>query len=109
MITWNDFQKVHLLVGTIVSAEEFPEAQKPAYRLRVDLGELGIKNSSAQITALYTKEELVGKQVLVVANFPKKQIGPIQSEVLVTGFANGDGQIVLATTDKECPNGARLI
>jgi len=110
LITWKDFEKVHLLVGTIVDVQDFPEARKPAYRLRIDLGEaLGVKTSSAQITELYSKEDLVGKQVIVVANFPKKQIGPLMSEVLVTGFPREDGKIVLATTDMECPRGTRLV
>lgn len=109
-ISWCDFEKVHLLVGSIVDVQDFPEARKPAYRLRIDLGEeLGVKTSSAQITELYSKEDLVGKHVIVVANFPKKQIGPLMSEVLVTGFAREDGKIVLATPDMDCPRGARLM
>lgn len=108
-LTWSDFEKVELRVGTILSAEDFPEARKPAYILRVDFGdEIGVKKSSAQITALYGKEELVGKQVIAVVNFPPKQIGPIKSECLVTGFYNRDGEVVLAVPDKEIGNGARL-
>lgn len=108
-ITWNDFEKVALLVGTIAEVEDFPEARKPAYKLQIDLGpKLGIKKSSAQITDLYSKEELKGKQVICVANFPPKQIGPYVSEVLTTGFVRENGEVVLAVPDKECPNGSKL-
>src|SRR5690606_1342133 len=108
-IDWGDFQKVDIRVGTIVDVEDFPEARRPAYKLQVDFGEeLGIKKSSAQITDLYTKEELLGKQVLAVVNFPPKQIGPIMSECLVTGLHRPDGSVVLSTVDMELPNGARL-
>ena len=108
-ITWDDFQKVELRVGTIIEASDFPEARKPAYILQVDFGgELGVKKSSAQITDLYAKEDLVGKQVIAVVNFPPKQIGPIRSECLVTGFYNADGQVVLAVPDQSLQNGARL-
>ena len=109
-ITWEDFEKVDLRVGTIVEASLFPEALRPAYKVWVDLGEeLGIRKSSAQITQLYQPEELVGKQVICVVNFPKKQIGPFISELLVTGFADEEGRIVLASVDKHVPNGAKLI
>lgn len=108
-ISWDDFQKVELRVGTIIEARDFPEARKPAYILHVDFGdEIGIKKSSAQITALYSKEELVGKQVIAVVNFPPKQIGPIQSECLVTGFYNSEGEVVLAVPDRAIQNGAKL-
>jgi tRNA-binding protein len=107
-ITWSDFEKIEIRVGTIVRAEPFPEARKPAYRLWVDLGELGVKQSSAQITALYTPEQLVGTQVVAVTNFPPKQIGPFISEVLVTGFVQDDGSVILARPDKRTPNGSRL-
>lgn len=108
-ISWADFEKVELRVGTILSAEEFPEARKPAYILKVDFGEaIGIRKSSAQITDLYGVEELIGKQVVAVVNFPPKQIGPIKSECLVTGFYNSDGKVVLAVPDKDIDNGARL-
>jgi tRNA-binding protein len=108
-ISWSDFEKVELRVGIILEAQDFPQARKPAYLLRVDFGaEIGIKKSSAQITDLYTKEELVGKRVVAVVNFPPKQIGPIQSECLVTGFYRQDGAVVLAVPDKEIPNGAKL-
>ncbi|MGD2130425.1 MAG: tRNA-binding protein [Lysobacterales bacterium] len=108
-IDWDDFQKVDIRVGTIVGVEDFPQARRPAYKLQVDFGEeLGIKKSSAQITDLYTKRELLGKQVLAVVNFPPKQIGPIMSECLVTGLHRPDGSVVLATVDMELPNGSRL-
>lgn len=108
-IDWGDFQKVDIRVGTIVGVEDFPQARRPAYKLQVDFGEeLGIKKSSAQITDLYTKRELLGKQVLAVVNFPPKQIGPIMSECLVTGLHRPDGSVVLATVDMELPNGSRL-
>ncbi len=108
-IDWSDFQKVDIRVGTIIEVEDFPEARRPAYILMVDFGsELGVKKSSAQITDLYTKESLLGKQVLAVVNFPPKQIGPIMSECLVTGLHCADGSVVLSAVDMELPNGARL-
>ncbi|TNZ66379.1 tRNA-binding protein [Vibrio parahaemolyticus] len=108
-IEWNDFQKIDIRVGTIIEVEDFPEAHRPAYKLKVDLGpELGVKKSSAQITVLYSKEELLGKQVLAVVNFPPKQIGPIMSECLVTGLHRPDGSVVLSTVDMKLPNGAKL-
>lgn len=107
-ITWNEFEKVETRVGTIIQVEDFPEAKKPAYKLRIDLGEFGIKRSSAQITTLYTKDELVGKQVVCVINFPIKKIGPYESEVLTTGFYRESGDVVLAVPDKEVPNGTKL-
>ncbi|WP_231425679.1 MULTISPECIES: tRNA-binding protein [Pedobacter] len=108
-ITWDDFEKVELSVGTILEAFEFPEARRPAYKLRVDFGPLGIKTSSAQITKHYTIEELPGKQIVGVVNFPKKQIGKFMSEFLVTGFADENGDIVLTAVDKKVPNGSKLI
>ncbi|EOW9664416.1 tRNA-binding protein, partial [Vibrio parahaemolyticus] len=108
-IEWSDFQKIDIRVGTIIDVEDFPEARRPAYKLKVDLGsELGIKKSSAQITALYSKEDLLGKQVLAVVNFAPKQIGPIMSECLVTGLHRPDGSVVLSTVDMKLPNGAKL-
>ncbi len=108
MITWQDFEKVELRVGTIIRAEDFPEAKKPAYKLWVDLGELGTKKSSAQITHHYKKQELIGKQVLCVCNFPPKQIGPHLSEVLVTGFYDSDGHVILSGVERKVPNGSLL-
>ena len=108
-IDWSEFQKVELRVGTVVTAEEFPKARNPAYILHVDFGEpIGTRKSSAQITDLYTPSDLVGKQVVAVVNFPPKQIGPIMSECLVTGFHREDGHVVLAVPEREVPNGVKL-
>ena len=108
-LEWNDFQKVELRVGTIVEAEDFPEARNPSFILKVDFGEvIGVKKSSAQITDLYTKECLIGRRVMAVTNFPPKQIGPIMSECLVTGFHREDGAVVLAVPDSDVANGTRL-
>ncbi|QQR55610.1 tRNA-binding protein [Candidatus Peregrinibacteria bacterium] len=110
LITWSDFEKVELRVGTILTAEDFPEARRPAYKLTIDLGsELGVKHSSAQITKHYQKEELVGKQVLCVCNFPPKQVGPFISEVLTTGFYDENGAVILASPDKKAINGSKLV
>jgi tRNA-binding protein len=109
-ISWEEFLKVELRVGKIVAARAFPEARKPAYQLEVDFGEeLGVKKSSAQITQLYTPEELVGKMVVAVVNFPPKQIGPFRSECLVTGFHNERGEVSLCVPDKSVPIGAKLL
>ncbi len=108
-IDWDDFAKVELRVGTIVEVHNFPEARKPAWKLVVDFGpEIGLKKSSAQITDLYGKDELVGKQVVGVVNFPPKQIGPVRSECLITGFIRDDGAVVLAVPDKPVSNGLKL-
>lgn len=108
-ISWKEFEQVELRVGTIVDVHDFPEAIKPAYKLTVNFGnEIGTRKSSAQITHHYTKEELVGKQVLGVVNFPDKQIGPFMSQCLVTGFYDEEGNVILAVPDKEVSNGAKL-
>ena len=109
-IQWSDFERVELRVGTSLEVLDFPEARKPAWKLRVDFGpEIGIRQSSAQIVALYGKEDLVGRQVLGVVNFPVKQIGPFRSEVLVTGFHDEQGRVVLAMPERPVPNGTKLL
>ena len=109
MITWNDFEKVEMRIGTILNVEDFPEARKPAYQITVDFGiEIGIKKSSAQITKRYTKEELIGKQIIAVINFPKKQIGKFMSECLVLGSIGNQNEIVLLTSDLKVENGLRI-
>ena len=108
-ITFQDFLKVDIRVGIILEASEFPEARKPAYKLRIDFGDdIGIKKSSAQITDLYTLEDLKGRRVAAVVNFPPRQIGPIMSEVLVLGFSDADGRISLMAPDHEVPIGGRM-
>jgi len=109
-ISWQDFEQVDLRVGTVVLVEPFPEARKPAYKLTIDFGsELGTRRSSAQITNNYSIDDLIGRQVIAVVNFPKKQIGPFMSECLVTGFAAEDGSIVLAQVERAVPNGQKLM
>ena len=109
MISYQDFEKVDIRVGTIVMVEDFPEAKKPAYKLRIDFGqEIGEKTSSVQITEHYTKEELQGKQVIGVVNFPPKQIGPFISEVLTLGLPDENGSVVLLAPTKKVPNGAKM-
>lgn len=109
MLTWDEFEKVEMCIGTIIDAQDFPEARKPAYRLRIDFGpEKGIKKSSAQITKCYTKEELIGKQIVAVVNFPKKQIGNWMSECLVMGSLGNDNEVILLSSDKKVEDGLRI-
>jgi tRNA-binding protein len=108
-ISFDDFLKVDIRVGTIIETEDFPQARKPAYKLKVDFGaEIGTKRCSAQLPALYRREELVGRQVAAVVNFPPRQIGPFLSEVLVLGFPDGEGRVVLVGPERAIPNGGRL-
>jgi len=108
-ITWNEFEKIELRVGTIIGVQNFPEANQPAYKLTMDFGlEVGIKKSSARITNLYSQEDLLNKRIIGVVNFSPKQIGPFISEFLCSGFYREDGSVVLAVPDKEVPNGAKL-
>lgn len=109
-IAWNDFMEVELRVGRVLSAEPFPQARKPAYVLQVDFGaDLGVRKSSAQVTDRYRPEGLVGRLVVGVVNFPPKQIGPLMSECLVTGFHDADGAVVLCVPDRDVPLGTRLL
>ena len=109
-IAWDDFMKVELRVGKVLAVEPFPQARKPAYKLQVDFGpEIGVRKSSAQITTLYAAEDLVGRLVVGVVNFPKKQIGPFVSECLVTGFHNEAGEVALCVPDRAVPLGTRLL
>jgi tRNA-binding protein len=108
MLSWNDFEKIDMRAGTILSAEDFPNAKKPAYQLTIDFGPLGIKRSSAQITALYKKEELLGKQVIAVVNFPPKQIANFFSECLVLGVYNEKNEVVLLQPSLDVENGRKV-
>ena len=108
-IIWQDFEKIELRAGTIIEVNDFVKAKKPAYQLKVDLGEnIGIKQSSAQLTKLYSKEELLGRQVLCVTNFQPRQIANFLSEILITGYILEDGEVVLSTIERPVPNGTRL-
>ena len=108
-ITWDEFIQVELRVGTVVEVSEFPQARKPAWKLQIDFGEeIGLRKSSAQITDLYDADDLPGRQIVAVVNFPKKQIGPIMSECLVTGFYQEDGAVVLIMPERPVKNGAKL-
>lgn len=108
-ISWDDFARVDIRLGRIVEAEAFPEARKPAFKLKIDFGpELGVKKSSAQITRHYALDQLVGRKVAAVVNFPPRQIGPFMSEVLTLGFPDKDGEVVLVGVDRDVPNGGRL-
>jgi tRNA-binding protein len=108
-ISWQDFQKIDIRVGTIIKIEDFEKARNPSYKVWVDLGEeLGIKKTSAQITQIYNKEELLNKQVICVCNFPSKQIADFMSEILITGFVQNNKSVVLAIPERTVPNGSRL-
>ncbi|MGN7203644.1 tRNA-binding protein [Pedobacter sp. SAFR-022] len=108
-ITWSEFEQVEIRAGTILEVFDFPEARKPAFKVKVDFGPYGVRMSSAQITKHYTKETLVGRQIVAVTNFPKKQIGKFMSEFLVTGFADENGDIVLTSLERPVPDGSKLI
>ena len=108
-IAWQDFEKVEIHIGTVLTAERFPEARDPAYKLTVDFGSLGIKQTSAQITKRYDPDQLIGRQVLAVTNFPPKKIAGFKSEVLVLGAVPGEGDVVLVAPDEEVPDGTRIL
>lgn len=108
MISWQDFEKIDLRVGTVLEAKDFQEVHNPAYKLRIDFGDLGIKNSSAQITKLYKEEDLIGRQVIAVINFPPKQIANFMSECLVLGAVLEDGKVVLLDTERKVENGTKI-
>lgn len=108
-ISWPDFEKIEMRIGTILTADEFPEAKRPAYKLTIDFGaEIGVKKSSAQITTHYYTHELIGCQVIAVINFPPKQIGPFMSECLVLGTYQEDGSVILLSSDRQVPNGSQV-
>ncbi|AGW12909.1 putative export-related chaperone CsaA [Megalodesulfovibrio gigas DSM 1382 = ATCC 19364] len=108
-ISWNEFELVELRTGTVLDVQEFPQARTPAYIITVDFGdEIGVKKTSARVTHLYSRESLVGRQVLGVVNFPPRQIGPVRSEFLLTGFVQGDGSVVLAVPERPVANGLKL-
>ncbi len=106
--TWDEFERLQLTVGTIVDVEAFPEARVPAYKLTIDFGPLGLKRSSAQLAALYTKEELQGRLVVAVVNFPPRRIGTFVSEVLTLGVDDGEGRVALLTVERDVPLGGRV-
>ncbi len=109
MLSWEEFEKVEMRIGTILEVNDFPEARKPAYQLTIDFGsEIGVKKTSAQITKRYTKEDLIGKQIVAVVNFPKKQIGKFMSECLVLGSVGEDNDIVLLSSDQKVADGLRI-
>lgn len=108
MISWEDFEKVEMRVGTIIEANDFPQARNPAFQLAIDFGEFGIKRSSAQITKLYTKQDLIGKQVIAVINFPPKQIGNFMSECLVMGIYGTDKDVILLSPERGVENGSKI-
>jgi len=109
VISWDDFEAVEIRCGTVVAVDAFPEARRPAYKITVDFGpDIGVKKTSARVTDLYSREDLVGRQVVGVVNFPVKQIGPVRSEFLLAGFYRDDGAVVLAVPERPVPDGARL-
>ena len=109
LIEWSDFEQVELRTGTIINVEEFPKARKPAYKITADFGEeIGVRKCSAQVTDLYTPEELMGRHIVGVVNFPPKQIGPMMSQFLLTGFTQKDGSVVLAQPERPVDNGLKL-
>ncbi|WP_407647445.1 tRNA-binding protein [Flavobacterium azooxidireducens] len=109
MLSWEEFEKIEMRIGTILEVNDFPEARKPAYQLTIDFGdEIGIRKTSAQITKRYSKEELIGKQIVAVVNFPKKQIGKFMSECLVLGSVGAENDIILLSSDKKVENGLRI-